>query len=128
MAPRPSDAQPSPDGDEALARFEDVLLGLPLDRALPDLDDLLARAKMDPEQLRRDERARASLHEAIAARPLASLEVIQDVRTEVELLTLEVEVLTQRLADPSTRADVARRATERLELVRARLDEIRALL
>lgn len=110
--------------DDALVRFEDVLLALPYDRALPDLEDLLARAGIDAELLWRDERARKLLHEAIVARPLSTVDAAQRVKTEVALLTLEVEVLTERL---TTETDHRSRAalTARLAEVRARVEEIR---
>ncbi|HSK21956.1 MAG TPA: hypothetical protein VK906_02205 [Egicoccus sp.] len=113
--------------DDALVRLEDVLLALPFDRALPDLDDLLERAEVPPDLLRRDDRARKLIHEAIVARPLSTLDAVQQVRTEVELLTLEVEVLTDQFAaatDHRTRADLARRLAE----VRARVEDIRGQL
>ncbi len=113
------------DRDEALARLEDVLLGLPIDRAVPDLAELLDRAEVTEDLLRRDDRALKLLHEALVARPFGSLDALQQVRTEVELLTLEVELLTDRLESPSTAPDDAARATARLAEVRARLDEVR---
>ncbi len=113
------------DQDEALARLEDVLQALPFDRAVPDLGHLLAAAGVDEDLLRRDERARKLLHEALLARPFGSLDAVQRVRTEVELLTLEVEVLTDRLRDPSLDADTHRRTGERLAEVRTHLDELR---
>lgn len=113
------------DLDTALSRFEDVLLGLPLDRALPDLEVLLDRAGVPPELLRRDERVLKVLHEAVLARPFADLDDVGRIRTEVELLTLEVEVLTERLADRATsRVEVARAGT-RLGEVRRRLQQVR---
>ncbi|MEX2505058.1 MAG: hypothetical protein WD378_09410 [Egicoccus sp.] len=113
--------------DDALVRLEDVLLALPFDRALPDLDDLLQRAGVAPDLLRRDDRARKLLHEAIVARPLSTLDAVQQVRTEVELLTLEIEVLTDRFAaaiDERSRADLGRRLAE----VRSRVEDIRGQL
>ena len=116
------------DRDEALGRLEDVLLSLPFGRAVPDLRELLARADVDEELLRRDDRALKLLHEALVARPFGSLDAVQQVRTEVELLTLEVELLTDQLEDPATtRADAAR-VTRRLADVRSRLDELRGQL
>lgn len=114
--------------DDALVRLEDALLALPYDRALPDLDDLLDRAGVPFDVLRRDDRARKLLHEAIVARPLASLDAVQRVRTEVELLTLEVEVLTDRLADPALAPETFQRVAVRLTEVRARLEELRTEL
>ncbi|MFA9445980.1 hypothetical protein [Egicoccus sp. AB-alg6-2] len=124
-----NDPVPGPhEADDALVRLEDVLLALPYDRALPDLDELLRRADVHHDVLRRDERARKLLHEAIVARPLATLDVVQRVRTEVELLTLEVEVLTDRFARPELDPAVLHHATERLREVRRRLDELRTEL
>ncbi|MEX1178369.1 MAG: hypothetical protein WEB09_07895 [Nitriliruptor sp.] len=116
------------DLDAALSRFEDVLLALPLDRALPDLDVLLARADVPREVLYRDERACKVLHEAVLARPFADIDRVARVRTEVELLTLEVEVLTDRLDDEHAAAADVRRAAARLAEVRRRLEEIRGRL
>lgn len=121
-----------PDGpldlDAALCRLEDVLLALPVDRALPDLDRLLGQARVPHELLRRDERVLKVLHEAVLARPFGDLGQVERVRTEVELLTLEVEVLTERLgADTSTEVEVEQAST-RLAEVRRRLDEIRGQL
>lgn len=113
--------------DEALARIEDVLLGLPFDRAVPDLSDLLAAAGVDREVLR-DERVRKLLHEASVARPFGSLDAVQQVRTEVELLTLEVELLTDRLATCGTPPDELANATRRLAAIRARLMTLRGQL
>ena len=114
--------------DEALARLEDVLLSLPYERAVPDLGEVLARAKVDRSLLAQDERAMKLLHEALVARPFGSLEAVQRVRTEVELLTLEVELHSERLADPATTPDDHRRISARLDTVRARLEELREQL
>jgi hypothetical protein len=116
------------DLDAALTRLEDLLLGLPFDRALPDLEALLARAEVPAELFRRDERALKLLHEAVVARPFGSLDAVQRVRTEVGLLTLEVELLTDRLADTSASQATLALANQRLAEVRARLDEIRGEL
>jgi hypothetical protein len=113
--------------DEALGRLEDVLLGLPFDRAVPDLDELLGAAGVDRDVLR-DERARKLLHEALVARPFGSLDAVQRVRTEVELLTLEVELLTDRLADRGTAADELTRSRRRLDAIRTRLTALRGQL
>lgn len=113
------------DLDAAVSRLEDVLLTLPVDRALPDLDHLLRAARFPRELLRRDDRVLKVLQEAVLARPFADLDAVARTRTEVELLTLEVEVLTDRLGDAATDAADARRAVERLDEVRRRLDEIR---
>jgi hypothetical protein len=111
--------------DEALARLEDVLLSLPFDRAVPELDELLERAGAKRDLVFRDERALKLLHEALLARPFGSLDAVRQVRTEVELLTLEVELLTDRLGEPDLAAAEARRVDERLDEVRARLTELR---
>ena len=102
--------------DEALARLEDVLLELPFERAVPDLPELLARAEVDRSLLLHDERAMKLLHEALVARPFGTLEVVQRVRTEVELLT-------ERLADADAREE--QRIGTRLDAVRLRLEELR---
>jgi hypothetical protein len=115
----------SVDLDAALCRLEDVLLTLPVDRALPDLDHLLRTARFPRELLRRDDRVLKVLQEAVLARPFADLDAVGRVRTEVELLTLEVEVLTDRLGDRTTDAHDAVRAAGRLAEVRRRLEEIR---
>ncbi|MFA9429590.1 hypothetical protein [Egicoccus sp. AB-alg2] len=120
--------RPPHEAEDALVRLEDALLALPFDRALPDLDDLLRRAGVPLEVVRRDERARKLLHEAIVARPFASLDAVHRVRTEVELLTLEVEVLTDRLAQPDLDVDAFRRVAGRLYEVRDRLEELRGEL
>ena len=114
--------------DEALARLEDVLLSLPYERAVPQLGEVLARAEVDRSLLARDERAMKLLHEALVARPFGSLEAVQRVRTEVELLTLEVELLTDRLADPATPTAERGRIAARLDAVRDRLEELRSQL
>lgn len=114
--------------DEQLARLEDVLLALPYDRALPDLSTILERAGVGRDLLRRDERAAKVLHEAILSRPLASVDAVARRRTEVELLTLEVEVLTERLADPAASEEDAAEASRRLIAIRRRLGELRTEL
>jgi hypothetical protein len=116
------------DLDAALVRLEDLLLALPFDRALPDVDALLDSADVPAELLRRDERALKLLHEAVVARPFGSLDAVQQVRTEVGLLTLEVELLTDRLADPHAAPEAVARAESRLNEVRTRLEEIRGEL
>ena len=111
--------------DEALARLEDVLLNLPFDRAVPELAHLLEQAGADRELVLGDERALKLLHEALLARPFGSLDAVRQVRTEVELLTLEVELLTDRLGDPGLAEAEAGRVSARLDEVRARLGELR---
>lgn len=114
-----------PDLDAAVSRLEDLLLALPFDRALPDLPVLLARSGLPPEALRRDERVLKVLHEAVLARPFADHDEVVATRAEVELLTLEVEVLTDRLTDRAADADVLAAAAARLDAVRRRLQELR---
>ena len=116
--------EPGFDADRALARLEDVLLATPFDRALPDLEDLLRDADVPLQLLWRDDRALKVVQEAIVARPFGELESVHRTRAEVELLTLEVEVLTDRLLGGP---DVVtfERVTTRMREVRARLDEIR---
>lgn len=116
------------DPDAAVSRWEDVLSALPEDRALPDLEVLLARAELPVELLHRDERVLKVLHEAVLARPFGDLDVVARVRTEVEVLVLEVEVLTDRLRGDDTPTTVAVDAEERLRVARARLEELRGLL
>jgi hypothetical protein len=96
-----------------------------VDRALPDLDRLLGEARIPRELLRRDERVLKVLHEAVLARPFGDLDEVERVRTEVELLTLEVEVLTERLGSEATTDDEVVRAATRLAEVRRRLEAIR---
>lgn len=114
--------------DRAVARLEDVLLELPYDRALPDLDELLTRAGVPAELLRRDDRVLKVLHEAIVARPFGAIDDVLRTRTEVELCTLEVEVLTERLVEHADDPDVLRRVTHRLTELRMRLAEVKDLL
>lgn len=122
MSPEPDDL------DVALGRLEDALLALPYDRALPDLAHILADAGITRAHLRRDDRTLKVLHEAILARPLATSDEIATARTQVELLTLEVGVLTEQLADPTTSDDEVGRMTDRLAAVRQHLDRIRRQL
>jgi hypothetical protein len=114
--------------DDALQRLETVLAHLPESRALPPLDEIIAEADLPPEYLHEDDRARKLLHEALAARPLSSVTGVAKLRTEVELLTLEVEVLADRLRSEDTDPVHAREAAERIEGVRTRLEEISRLL
>jgi hypothetical protein len=114
--------------DEALARLEDVLLTLPFDRAVPELRVLLDRAAADEDLVLRDERALKLLHEALLARPFGTLDAVQQVNTEVELLTLEVELLADRLSDPGVSAAEAGRMSDRLDEVRDRLQRLREQL
>ncbi len=113
--------------ERALQRLQDVLERVPADRALPDLEHLLALADAQPELLD-DERARKLLAEAIAHRPLSAVEEVRVVRTEVELLTVEVGVLAERLCDPGLAVDDRRELVERLARIRARLTQLTRLL
>lgn len=109
----------------AVSRLEEHLAGLPDDRALPDLATILADADVPMEVVEADERARKVLHEAILARPLASHEAVEQRRTEVELLTIEVGVLTATLEHADDAAAVARART-RLAAIRQRLTSLRS--
>ncbi|MDQ4130960.1 MAG: hypothetical protein M3133_08240, partial [Actinomycetota bacterium] len=73
-------------------------------------------------------RARKVLLEAIAARPLSSLEQVGRVRTEVELLILEVQMLAERLASSGLTREQTRQVATRLDDVRGRLAQIRTQL
>jgi hypothetical protein len=112
------------DLDAAVGRLEDVLLAQPYDRALPDLPALLRRAGI-PAAVLRDDRALKALNEAVLARPFSQLDEVVTVRVEVELLTLEVEVLTDRLATRDIPDVQLAAAAQRLQQVRDRLEEIR---
>lgn len=116
------------DLDAAVGRLEDVLLAQPYDRALPDLDELLDRAGIPAAVLRRDDRAIKALHEAVLARPFSQLDEVIAARVEVELLTLEVEVLSEHLANRDLGVEQLGAAASRLTQVRERLTELRALL
>ena len=108
----------------AVTRLEEHLAGLPDDRALPDLQTILEDADVPMEVVQVDERARKVLHEAILARPLASHDVVEQRRVEIELLTVEVGVLSAALERRGDAAAVAR-ARARLVEIRARLTELR---
>lgn len=111
--------------DDALCRLEDVLLAAPYDRALPDLDEILQRASVPLDVVRQDERALKLLSEAILARPLSARDDVRRSRAHVEMMTLEVEVLTHRLRDPGTPAEVVHQATGRLAELAEQLDALR---
>lgn len=113
------------DLDVALGRLEDVLHELPYDRALPDLASILTAARITVDHLRADDRTLKVLHEAIVARPFHDIDEVASLRTEVELLTLEVGVLRERLDDPATSDGDVRRVTDRLRVVRRELDRLR---
>jgi hypothetical protein len=114
--------------DAALPRLEARLRDYPEDRALPPIEEIVAEADVPPSLLREDDRARKLIIEALLARPLSRVDVVSGLRTEVELLTLEVEVLTEKLRDPGWSGAGAAAAVERLEQVRGQLAAIRALL
>lgn len=114
--------------DVALARLEDFLLAYPLDRALPDVTEIVREADLPVDFLAQDERASKVLHEAIHARPFSTPAEVADVRAEVEMLTLEAQVIADRLRDPGTAAVDRGGAQERLGRLRRRLEEIRRQL
>lgn len=109
--------------DRAVSRLQELLEQLPRSRALPDLDALLAQAGAD-RSLLADERARKLLDEALRDRPLSSLEEVRVLRTEVELLTVEVGVLEERLADPTLSTADRQALRMRLRRVRTRWEQV----
>jgi hypothetical protein len=111
--------------DDALCRLEDVLLAAPFDRALPDLAELLERASVPLAFVQQDERASKLIREAMLARPFAARADVRRSRAHVEMMTLEVEVLAQRLRDPTTPPDVAARAAGRLQELADDLERLR---
>lgn len=127
--PAPSEREPGRDLDAALARLEDLLLSLPFDRAVPDLAPLLADAGL-PQELLLHDRARKVLHEALLARPFGDRDEVARVRTEVDLLALELDVLVDRLEVARTQGDAAALASlgTRLAEIRQRSRELRAQL
>lgn len=112
--------------EEAVARLEDVLGRLPFDRALPALPALLELADVPLSLLQSDERARKLLHEAMLARPLSDGDEVEQRRTEVESLLLEVRLLSDVLDDDEADAAEVARARDRLVGIRARLEQLRA--
>ncbi len=128
MTTDPREGATAPSWDESLERLEDFVNSYPLDRALPDLAAIVARARVSRRFLREDERARKVLLEAIAARPLSSPEQVGRVRTEVELLILEVEMLAERLMSTRLTPEQTKQVATRLDEVRARLAQIRTQL
>ena len=126
MADQPTPGREVPDwvrADRAVSRLQELLEQLPRTRALPDLDGLLAQAGAD-RSLLADERARKLLDEALRDRPLSSLEEVRVLRTEVELLTVEVGVLEERLSDPSLTAADRQGLEARLRRVRDRWAQV----
>jgi len=111
--------------EDALCRFEDVLLNAPFDQALPDLVDLLDQAGVPLSLVEHDERARKLLGEAILARPVADSDVVRRARVRVELLTLEVTVLAERLRDADSTPEQVHAAMERLATVHAQIERLR---
>lgn len=109
----------------AVSRLEEHLAGLPEDVALPDLHSILEAADVPMEVVESDERARKVLHEAILARPLASHEAVERRRVEVELLTIEVGMLTATLRQQDADPQRLERARRRLAVIRERLDSLR---
>ena len=118
-AHRPEDAAGT--WDDALCRLEDILLAQAWDRALPDLADLLDRAQVPLSVVEHDERARKLLGEAMLARPVGEGGPVRRARMRVEFLTLEVQVLSERLRDPRVPRDEARRAVARIDEVSQQL-------
>lgn len=111
--------------EAALCRFEDVLLNAPFDQALPDLVDLLGQARVPLSLVEHDERARKLLGEAILARPVADSDVVRRARVRVELLTLEVTVLAERLRDPASTPEQVHVAMTRLATVHDEIERLR---
>jgi len=109
--------------DRAVSRLQELLEQLPRTRALPDLDALLAQAGAD-RSLLADERARKLLDEALRDRPLSSLEEVRVLRTEVELLTVEVGVLEERLAETNLSTADRQALQARLRRVRTRWEQV----
>lgn len=112
--------------EEAVARLEDVLARLPFDRALPGLPALLELADVPRSLLQSDERARKLLHEALLARPLSDGDEVEQRRTEVESLLMEVRLLSDVLDDAEADSAEVARARERLVGIRSRLEQLRA--
>ena len=123
------DVHPEPgsfDAEAALARLDDVVLGLPTDALLPDVDDLLARAKV-PSELHDDPRVLALLEDAVRARPWGRPERRDQVAQQVSLLELEVDVWRGRLATTDDPEELAA-AEVSLRRVRAQLESLLAEL
>lgn len=113
------------DWDDALMRLEETLQGYPEQRALPDLPTILRDAGVTQEFVLGDDRAAKVLSEAVLARPLASLQDVEQRRTHVELLSMEVRLLTERLQDPAASPGGVAAAVARLRDIRSALDELR---
>lgn len=110
--------------EDAVCRLEDTLLAQSWDRALPDLADLLERARVPLSVVEQDERARKLLSEAMLARPAGEGGPAQRARVRVEFLTLEVRVLAERLRDPGVAHDEALRALDRIDEVAQQLQRL----
>lgn len=113
--------------DRAVTQLQEALEALPRHRALPDLDELLAAVGAD-RSLLEDERARKLLQEAIRQRPLSSTEEVRVLRTEVELLTVEVAVLQERLHGTALDAAERQELLARLRRLRRRCQQVAGLL
>lgn len=111
--------------DDALCRLEDVVLAAPFDRALPDLEELLSRAAVPLSFVQQDERALKLIREAMLARPMSGHQEVRRSRAHVEMMALEVEVLTQRLRDPASPPEVAEGAAARLDELTVELERLR---
>lgn len=109
--------------DRAVTRLQEVLEQQAPQRALPDLDQLLAAAGAD-RSLLEDERACKLLQEAVRQRPLSSLDEVRVLRTEVELLTVEVGVLQERLSDTAIDGDQRQELLAQLARVRLRCQQV----
>lgn len=109
--------------DRAVTRLQEVLEQQSPQRALPDLDQLLAAAGAD-RSLLEDERACKLLQEAVRQRPLSSVEEVRVLRTEVELLTVEVAVLQERLTDTAIEGVQRQELLARLARVRRRCQQV----
>lgn len=114
--------------DDALQRLERVLADYPFDRALPDLDLVLREADVSADLLSDDDRARKLIHEALVARPHHDLDAVRAVRTEVELMVLEVRSLERIFGDPSASLEAVDAASDRLAVLARRLRDLQAQL
>lgn len=63
--------------------------------------------------------------EDVLARPFAEPAQVRRSRAHVEMMALEVEVLTQRLQDPQTPPELAERAVIRLDELAGQLARVR---
>lgn len=111
--------------EAALDRLGTTLASYPYDRALPSLAVILEDADVDRGLLAEDDRAAKLLHEAIVTRPLSTFLEVRQARTEVELLTLEISVLRDRLDDPTADAGELAAVSARLRAIRAAVRRLR---